>query len=80
MTQVSKNNKMQWRRVEGGGLELFVFEPNERGVGNWKLYTNSKCFAPDIKMQGASRGLETFRKCLKNNYLLLDVEGNEVKV
>lgn len=80
MQQVSKINKMQWRRVEGGGLELFVFEPNEKGVGSWKLYTNSKCFAPDLQMPRASRGLETFRKCLANNYILLDVEGNEVTI
>ena len=71
-------NKVQWRRVEGGGLELFVFEPNDRGVGTWKLYTHSRCYAPDLKMQGASRGLETFRQCLKNGYVVLDVEGNEV--
>lgn len=79
MQQVSKQCKMQWKRVDGG-LELFVFEPNERGVGSWKLYTNSKCFIPDSTMKGASRGLETFRKCLKNGYVLLDVHGQEVKV
>jgi hypothetical protein len=73
-------NKVQWRRVKEGGLELFVFEPDDKGVGMWKLYTNSKCYAPDIKLKGASRGLETLRKCLKNGYILLDVEGNEVKI
>lgn len=73
-------NKVQWQRVEAGGLELFVFEPNDKGVGSWKLYTRSKCFVPDVQMQGYSRGLETFRKCLKNGYVLLDVDGNEVEV
>lgn len=71
-------NKVQWQRAEDGNLKLFVFEPNEKGVGSWKLYTHSKCFTPDIKMKGASKGLETFRTCLKNGYILLNVEGEVV--
>ena len=74
----NKVNKVQWQRTETG-IELYVFEPNDKGVGAWKLYTNSKYFAPDLKMEGASRGLETFRKCLAAGYTLLDVEGNEVE-
>lgn len=72
-------NKVQWKRSEKGSIELYVFEPNEKGVGSWKLYTSSKCFTPDCNLPGASRGLETFRACLKNNYLLLDINGKEVQ-
>lgn len=72
-------NKVQWKKVYSTNkLELFVFEENEKGVGTWKIYTLSKYYVPDSLMKGASRGLETFRECLKNNYILLDVEGNEV--
>lgn len=72
-------NKVQWKRSDKGGLELYVFEPNKEGLGSWKYYTNSKCFVSDLTIPGASRGLETMRNCLSKGYILLDVNGNEVK-
>jgi hypothetical protein len=56
-------SKMQWQRQSNGCLELFVYENNQ-----WKLYTKSKFFQPDSLIKGASRGMETFRACLKQNY------------
>lgn len=72
-------NKAQWKRNEDGGLELYVFEPSEEGLGAWKIYTQSKVYTKDLcNFKGASRGLDTFRNCLKNNYTILDVEGKEI--
>lgn len=72
-------NKVQWQRSEKGELELYVFEPDEKGLGGWKYYTKSKYFKSDLEIKGASRGLETMRNCLKNGYQLLDVNGDVVK-
>ena len=71
------NNKVQWQRKDDG-VELYVFECDNNGRGRWKPYTQSRLFTPDIKMEGASRGLQTFRKCLSAGYTVLDLKGNEI--
>jgi len=69
-------NKVQWKRSEEGTIELFVFEPTLENLGSWKLYTTSKCFVPDLNITGASRGLETFRLCLKQKYTVVNINGD----
>lgn len=65
-------NCLQWQRQSNGCLELFVYEDNK-----WKLYTQSRFFKPDCSMPGASRGLETFRACLKQNYEVIPTPQND---
>lgn len=63
-------NKLQWRRnFKHRGVELFVFEDSE-----WKPYTASKLFTPDLTIPGASRGFPTFQTCLKAGYEVLPVD------
>lgn len=63
-------NKLQWRRdFTHRGVELFVQED-----GQWKPYTASVLFTPDLTIKGASRGFPTFQTCLKAGYEVLPVD------
>jgi hypothetical protein len=66
------SNSVQWQRQENGKLELFVYESDQR----WKLYTQSKNFVPDSLVPGASRGFETFRKCIKEGYKIIPTQND----